>query len=52
MKDKKPPRSIRIEPDVDAWLKVRAKEGDRSMNAEINRILRKAKEADEQKQAA
>ena len=45
MKDKKPPRSIRLEPEVDAWLKEQAKAGDRSMNAEINRLLRQAKEA-------
>lgn len=44
MKDKKPPRSIRLESDVDTWLKARAKDSDRSVNAEINRLLRQAKE--------
>lgn len=46
------PRSIRIDPEVEAWVKIQAKEGDRSLSAEINRVLRKAKEAAEQKQAA
>ncbi|MDD5393144.1 MAG: hypothetical protein PHE17_09015 [Thiothrix sp.] len=52
MKDKKPPRSIRLDTDVDAWVKDRAKDSDRSVNAEINRLLRQAKEADEQKAQA
>ena len=51
MKDKKPPRSIRLETEVDDWLKDQAKAGDRSINAEINRLLRQAKEVSEQKQA-
>lgn len=41
------PRSIRLDPEVEAWMKNQAKAGDRSINAEINRVLRKAKEAAE-----
>ena len=52
MNEKKPPRSIRLEPELDSWLKVQAKAGDRSMNAEINRLIRQVKEASEQKQTA
>lgn len=46
------PRSIRLDPEIEAWVKHQAKAGDRSLNAEINRVLRKAKEATEQKQTA
>ena len=42
------PRSVRLDPEVEAWVKIQAKAGDRSLNAEINRVLRKAKEATEQ----
>lgn len=31
------------------WVKQKAKENDRSVNAEINRTVRKAKEAEDQK---
>lgn len=51
MNEKKPPRSVRLEQDVETWLKSKAKAGDRSFNAEINRQLRKAKEEGEQKTA-
>lgn len=44
-----PPRSIRLKPELLAWIAAKALEGDRSINAEINRQLRKAKEAEEQK---
>lgn len=42
------PRSVRLDPEVEAWMKTQAKAGDRSLNAEINRVLRKAKEVSEQ----
>ena len=38
---------LRLEPDINTWVKERAKEGDRSVNAEINRTLRKVKESEE-----
>lgn len=51
-KKRQSPRSIRLDPEVEEWMKSQAKAGDRSLNAEINRVLRKAKEAAEQKQTA
>ena len=44
MKEEKSLRSIRLSKDVDEWLKKKAKEGDRSFNAEVNRQLKKAKD--------
>jgi len=46
------PYPVRLEPKLSQWVKERAKAGDRSMNAELVRIVRQAKEAEEQKQAA
>ena len=46
------PYPVRLEPELSQWVKERAKAGDRSMNAELVRIVREAKEAEEQKQAA
>lgn len=43
------PYPLRLEPELNQWVKERAKAGDRSLNAEINRTLRQVKEADEQK---
>lgn len=43
------PRSIRIEPALESWLVERAKQGDRSVNAEINRALRTIKALEERK---
>lgn len=43
------PYPLRLEPDIDQWVKDQAKAGDRSRNAEINRLLRSIKE---QKQSA
>lgn len=40
---------LRLEPDINTWVKERAKEGDRSVNAEINRTLRKVKESEDSK---
>ena len=43
---------VRMPGDVHQWLTHRAKQNDRSMNAELIRILKQAKEATEQKQTA
>ena len=48
MMDKKVLRSFRLEAELDEWLKKSAKVGDRSLNAQINRTLRQAKEAEEE----
>lgn len=45
------PYPLRLEPELSQWVKERAKAGDRSMNAELIRIVRQAKEVEE-KQAA
>ncbi|UJS26238.1 Arc family DNA-binding protein [Thiothrix winogradskyi] len=37
---RQPPTSVRLQQEVREWLVQRAKKGDRSMNAEINRILK------------
>ena len=48
MKNERPrPYPLRLEPEINQWVKTRAKEGDRSVNAEINRTLRKVKESEE-----
>ena len=50
MKDVRPkPYPLRLDPELSLWVKDRAKAGDRSLNAEINRLIRQAKEEDEQK---
>lgn len=46
------PYPLRLEPELSQWVKERAKAGDRSMNAELIRIVRQAKEAAEKQQAA
>ena len=38
---------LRLEPELKQWIKGRAREGDRSINAEINRTLRQVKESEE-----
>ncbi|UJS24794.1 Arc family DNA-binding protein [Thiothrix winogradskyi] len=43
------PFPVRLEPELSQWVKARAKAGDRSMNAELNRLIKQAREA-EQKQ--
>lgn len=40
------PYPVRLEPELKEWVKQKAKENDRSVNAEINRTVRKAKEAE------
>jgi hypothetical protein len=37
---RQPPTSVRLQQEVREWLAQRAKKGDRSVNAEINRILK------------
>lgn len=51
MKDKKVLRSVRLEQELDGWVKVKAKAADRSFNAEINRTLRQVKESEKTEQA-
>ena len=38
------PYPLRLDPELNQWVKDRAKDGDRSINAEINRLIRQAKE--------
>lgn len=56
MKDRQAkPYPLRLETELSQWVKDRAKAGDRSLNAEINRLIRQLKEAEEgeqKKQAA
>lgn len=42
---------LRLEAELSLWVKARAKAEDRSFNAELNRIVRKAKEAEEQEKS-
>lgn len=44
------PYPVRLEPDLSQWVRARAKDGDRSINAEINRLIRQAKSAEQEKQ--
>ena len=44
--------SLRLDPDLSQWMKARAKAGDRSLNAEINRLIRQAKENEQKAQSA
>lgn len=41
------PISLRLEPELTQWVKTRARENDRSINAELNRLIRQAKEAEQ-----
>lgn len=43
---------VRMPEDISDWLKRKAKDQDRSMNAEIVRILRERKEAEGQEAKA
>jgi hypothetical protein len=47
----KQPKSypLRLEHELLEWVKERAKAADRSFNAELNRIVKQAKEAEEHK---
>ena len=42
------PYPLRLDPELAKWVKDRAKAGDRSLNAEINRLIRQVKEAEEE----
>ncbi|SEB10475.1 MAG: hypothetical protein QJT81_14160 [Candidatus Thiothrix putei] len=48
MKEKKLPRSIRLDPEMEKWVIDKAKAEDRSFNAQINRFVKKMKELEEQ----
>ena len=41
------PYPVRLDHELSQWVKERAKAGDRSMNAELIRIVRQAKEAEQ-----
>lgn len=45
------PYPVRLDPELSQWVKERAKDNDRSINAEINRLIRQAKEVEEKKAA-
>lgn len=47
MNEKTRPLSFRLQPDIREWLEYRARTQDRSLNAEVNRILRLVKEGEE-----
>jgi hypothetical protein len=47
-----PSYPLRLDQELNQWVKEQAKTNDRSMNAELVRIVRQAKEATEQKQTA
>ena len=38
------PYPLRLDHELSQWVKERAKDSDRSVNAEINRLIRQAKE--------
>lgn len=42
------PYPLRLEDDLSQWVRDQAKAGDRSMNAQINRLIRNAKESGNQ----
>ena len=48
----KSPYPLRLPVDLREWAEEQAKANDRSLHAEILRLVRQAKEAEEQKQAA
>ena len=43
-KTQKTPYPLRMDDDLKAWVQQRAKQNDRSLNAELNRILRQQKD--------
>lgn len=38
------PYPLRLDPDLSQWVKDQARADDRSINAQINRLIREAKE--------
>ena len=47
---KKTPYPLRMTDEVKEWITKRAKDNDRTVHAELSRILREVKEAEEQKE--
>ncbi len=45
------PYPLRMADDVKAWIKQRAKRNDRTVHAELNRILKEVMEVDEKQTA-
>lgn len=43
------PYPLRLESELMQWVKKRSKAGDRSFNAELNRIVRQVKETEDKK---
>ena len=41
------PYPLRMADDLKAWVQARAQHNDRSMNAELNRMIRQMKETEE-----
>ena len=52
MGDKHQKTQVRIPADLHKWLTSRAKQNDRSMNAELVRILKEVKAKEEEQKAA
>ena len=52
MGEQSKPYPVRLDPELKEWVKQKAKDNDRSVNAEINRTVRQAKEAEDQKKGA
>lgn len=46
------PYPLRMANDLKAWVQARAERNDRSVNAELNRLVKQAKEAEEGSQTA
>lgn len=46
------PYPLRMADDLKAWIQARAAGNDRSVNAELNRMLKQIKEAEKENQAA
>lgn len=44
MKKQQTPYPLRLEHDLSEWVRDQAKAGDRSINAQLNRLIRQAKE--------
>lgn len=46
------PYPLRMADELKTWIQQRAKSNDRSVNAELNRLIKQAKEAEEGSQTA
>ncbi len=49
-KNRVKPYPLRMAADLKEWVRARANGNDRSINAELNRLIRQVKEAEEQSQ--